>query len=75
MLDSDAELDEEQAWAKRLGVSIHTVFIGDGEYPPILDTLAMNTGGARFQAVPEYETGVVGAIPASSAFRHLLSGL
>lgn len=42
-----------------MGVSIHTVFIGDGEYPMILDTLAMNTGGARFQAVPEYETGVV----------------
>ena len=35
----DTLLEEEQAWAKRLGVLIHTVFIGDGEFPPILDTL------------------------------------
>jgi hypothetical protein len=55
----DAELEEEQAWAKRLGVSIHTVFIGDGDYPEILDTLALATGGARFQAIPEYESGVI----------------
>eukprot|EP01048_Picozoa_sp_COSAG05_P009569 COSAG05_NODE_795_length_7281_cov_33.551100_3_plen_248_part_00 len=92
----DTLLEEEQAWAKRLGVLIHTVFIGDGEFPPILDTLgeclscvcvcvclrergpldpthldaygysdgftsyaALSTGGSRFQAIPEYESGVI----------------
>ena len=55
----DSELEDEQAWAKRLGVSIHTVFIGSGEYPAVLDTLALSTNGARFQAIPEYETGVI----------------
>lgn len=55
----DAELQGEQAMAKRLGVRIHTVFIGQGDYPPILDTLALATNGARFQAIPEYETGVI----------------
>ena len=54
-----AELEEEQRWAKRLGVAIHVVFIGEGEYPPVLDSLALGTGGARFQAVPEYDTGVI----------------
>lgn len=52
-------MEDEQAWAKRLGVSIHTVFIGSGDYPEILDTLALSTNGARFQAIPEYETGVI----------------
>ena len=52
LLQGDTLLKEEQAWAKRLGVMIHTVFIGDGEdYPAILDNLALTTGGSRFQAV------------------------
>lgn len=32
---------------------VHPVFIGDGAYPPVLATLAAETGGARFQALPD----------------------
>eukprot|EP00747_Dinoflagellata_sp_TGD_P033078 gnl/TRDRNA2_/TRDRNA2_136386_c0_seq2.p1 gnl/TRDRNA2_/TRDRNA2_136386_c0~~gnl/TRDRNA2_/TRDRNA2_136386_c0_seq2.p1 ORF type:complete len:296 (-),score=29.82 gnl/TRDRNA2_/TRDRNA2_136386_c0_seq2:18-905(-) len=50
------ELHMERAWAQRLGVCIHTIFIGQGQYPPVLARLAMDTGGKRFQAVPCYES-------------------
>ena len=46
------ELLAERERARRLGVSIHTVFIGDSDYPGVLSTLATETGGARFQALP-----------------------
>ena len=46
-------LVRERRRAKALGVAIHAIFIGAGAYPPILATLARETGGAIFQAVPD----------------------
>ena len=48
-----ATLARERRRACALGVCVHPVFIGDGAYPPVLATLAAETGGARFQALPD----------------------
>ena len=48
-------LVKERRRSLALGIQIHTVFIGSGAYPPILATLARETGGARFQAVPDHD--------------------
>ena len=39
--------------ARRLGVRIHTVFLGRGTCPPVLDRVSLETGGARFTARPD----------------------
>ncbi len=49
----DPVVERERAEAKRLGVKIHTVFIGKGEAPRILDRLSLETHGVRFAAKPE----------------------
>ena len=45
-------LVELRARASALGVQIHTFYIGEGAYPPVLSRLAQDTGASRFQAVP-----------------------
>merc|ERR1712118_239587 len=51
-----AERDE----AVGMGVSVHTVFIGNNkEYPEALGNLAEATGGVRFQAIIDHHTGYV----------------
>jgi hypothetical protein len=46
-------LTRERARARAMGVRIHTVFIVDGAYPRVLAARATDTGGARFQALPD----------------------
>lgn len=48
----DPAVRNERALARRLGVSVHTVFLGLGECPPVLDSLSRETGGLRFVARP-----------------------
>lgn len=48
----DPEVRRERALARELRVRIHTVFIGFGDYPPILDQIARETGGASFLVRP-----------------------
>jgi len=60
------DLTEERAWAQRLKVRFHTIFIGTGRYPAVLAQLAMDTGGRRFQAVPFYESGQVRVVDVSN---------
>ncbi|NNL87252.1 MAG: hypothetical protein HKP27_16445, partial [Myxococcales bacterium] len=49
----DPVVERERAEATRLGVKIHTVFIGKGEAPRILDRISLETRGVRFSARPE----------------------
>ena len=44
------DLTHELAEANRLGVSIHTVFMGRNDFPQILHKMSLETGGARFSA-------------------------
>jgi MoxR-like ATPase len=46
----DPEVRAERALARRLGVRVHTVFVGLGECPAVLDRLSAETGGAGFRA-------------------------
>jgi len=48
----DPEVLRERAAARRLGVRVHTVFIGTGPVPAVLDALSLETGGLRFRARP-----------------------
>ncbi len=48
----DPTLAAERAQARRLGVRIHTVFLGLGDYPPVLELISRETGGLRFDARP-----------------------
>lgn len=48
----DPEVRAERALARRLGVRVHTVFIGLGECPPVLDRLSAETAGVSFRARP-----------------------
>ncbi len=48
----DPTVRSERAQARRLGVAVHTVFLGLGECPAVLDTLSDETGGVRFVARP-----------------------
>ncbi len=48
----DPTVARERALARRLGVRIHTVFLGDGQCPPVLDTISRETDGMRFRAAP-----------------------
>jgi uncharacterized protein with von Willebrand factor type A (vWA) domain len=49
----DPSVRRERALARRLGVSLHTVFLGAGECPAVLDQLSTETDGLRFRAVPD----------------------
>jgi MoxR-like ATPase len=42
----------ERELAQRLGVRVHTVFLGLGECPEVLDEISKATGGVRFVARP-----------------------
>ena len=48
----DPEVRRERALARRLGVHVHTVFVGLGDHPPVLDTIARETGGLCFVGRP-----------------------
>jgi uncharacterized protein with von Willebrand factor type A (vWA) domain len=48
----DPEVRAERARARRLGVRVHSVFIGPGAYPPVLDRLCAETSGLRFRSRP-----------------------
>ena len=46
----DPTVARERTLARDLGVRIHTVFVGDGECPAVLDTISRETDGGRFRA-------------------------
>ena len=48
----DPRVVHERALAQRLGVRVHTVFLGLGECPKVLDEISEATGGVRFVARP-----------------------
>jgi len=48
----DPEVRRERTLARRLGVQVHTVFLGLGEHPPVLDAIARETGGLCFVGQP-----------------------
>ena len=49
-ITGDTRVRRERALAHQLGVSLHTVFIGEGECPPVLDEISRETRGLRFRA-------------------------
>lgn len=49
-ITGDVRVKGERRLAERLGVSVHTVFLGEGECPSILDVISKETGGLRFLA-------------------------
>ncbi len=49
----DPAVRAERALARRLGVRVHTVFVGLGEPPPVLEGLARVTGGVAFRGRPQ----------------------
>ncbi len=62
----DTQVRAERALAKKLGVSLHTVFVGDGASPPVLDSISHETSGLRFQAIERSGSLVLserGALP------------
>ena len=48
----DPNVRSERALARRLGVKVHTVFLGSGECPAVLDEISRETDGLRFEARP-----------------------
>ena len=48
----DPTVAGERSLARTLGVRIHTVFLGTGECPAILDQISRETDGVRFRAHP-----------------------
>ncbi len=48
----DPTVASERALARRLRVKVHTVFLGSGECPAVLDELSRETDGLRFAAKP-----------------------
>jgi len=46
----DPEVRAEHRHARRLGVRVHTVFVGLGPCPAVLDRISRETGGAGFRA-------------------------
>ncbi len=46
----DPVVSAERALAARLGVRIHTVFLGKGDCPKVLDAISLETEGMRFFA-------------------------
>ena len=51
----DKEVKEELKQAKKIGVSIHSIFIGREQCPPILRKVSEETGGIHFQVMPNKE--------------------
>ncbi len=52
-ITGDTRVRGERLLAQRLGVCLHTVFIGEGACPAVLDEISQETGGLRYQARPE----------------------
>ena len=48
----DTTVRRERQLACRLGVALHTVFLGNGDCPPVLDDISIETGGLRFRGRP-----------------------
>jgi MoxR-like ATPase len=48
----DPAVQRERALARRLGVRIHSVFLGLGEYPSVLSEISQETGGLAFLGRP-----------------------
>ncbi len=48
----DTTVRRERQLAHRLGVALHTVFLGNGDCPPVLDDISAETGGLRFRGRP-----------------------
>jgi MoxR-like ATPase len=48
----DPRVAGERARARQLGVEVHTVFLGLGDPPDVLDEISRETGGVRFVARP-----------------------
>ena len=48
----DTTVRRERQLARRLGVALHTVFLGNGDCPPVLDDISQETGGLRFCGRP-----------------------
>ena len=48
----DTTVRRERQLARRLGVALHTVFLGNGDCPPVLDDISLETGGLRFRGRP-----------------------
>ena len=46
----DCDVMNERFRAKRLGVCIHSIFIGSKNYPKILERISIETSGAQFIA-------------------------
>ncbi len=46
----DPNVRSERALARRLRVRVHTVFLGSGECPAVLDEISRETDGLRFEA-------------------------
>ncbi len=51
----DKEDKQELKLAKKIGVSIHSIFIGREQCPPILKKISKETGGIHFQVMPNKE--------------------
>jgi Mg-chelatase subunit ChlD len=51
----DKEVKQELQLAKKIGVSIHSIFIGREQCPPILKKVSEETGGIHFQVMPNKE--------------------
>ncbi len=48
----DTTVRRERQLARRLGVALHTVFLGNGDCPPVLDDISVETSGLRFCGRP-----------------------
>lgn len=48
----DTSVRRERQLARRLGVALHTVFLGNGDCPPVLDDISAETAGLRFRGRP-----------------------
>jgi len=51
----DKEVKQELKMAKKIGVAIHSIFIGREQCPPILKKISKETGGIHFQVMPDKE--------------------
>jgi MoxR-like ATPase/Mg-chelatase subunit ChlD len=51
----DKEVRQELKLAKKIGVAIHSIFIGREQCPPILKKISKETGGIHFQVMPDKE--------------------
>jgi Mg-chelatase subunit ChlD len=63
----DPQVTAERAAARRLGVRVHTVFLGTGPRPEVLDRLALETGGLGFRARPRAGRGIRVEVACTSA--------